>query len=309
MSKTMSHKSIIQGAYCTLDDLMRVQIISKRARRHRSQSSVSLEQGNKKSHIKSRGLEFEEVRMYQAGDDTRNIDWRVTARSGKAHTKIFTEEKERPVFIVIDQRLSHFIGSKTCFKSVFGAHLTALIAWKALAKNDRVGGLIFNDNQHRVIRPQRSKLTVLQLLQEVCNYNQALNKSFAIETPVSVSLNNALQETMSNNPKGTSVYVISDFIGYNNESLKWLTQISKHNRVNCIHIADQIEQRLPSISDATVTNGTQSLKINMMHSDSRDAFEQQFIEHQEMLKNQFLYKKIHYSLYYTHNALDDAMDI
>ena len=97
-------------------------------KRHSIRAQTS---GGYLSHFKSRGMEFQEVRAYQAGDDIRNIDWHVTARTGKVQTKVFREERERPVFISVDNRLTMHFATRGVFKSVLAAKLAGLLAWAA----------------------------------------------------------------------------------------------------------------------------------------------------------------------------------
>lgn len=97
--------------------------------------------GGHRSAFRGRGMEFDEVRAYQPGDDIRTIDWRVTARTGRTHTKLFQEERERPVLLLSDARRAMRFGTRDCFKSVLSARVTALLTWVALAGNDRVGGV------------------------------------------------------------------------------------------------------------------------------------------------------------------------
>jgi len=123
--------------------------------------------GQQRSKIQGRGVDFSEVRLYQPGDDVRSIDWRVTARTDRPHTKLFQEEKERPVMVLIDQGPSLFFGSKVRFKSVAAARLGVMLAWSALGEGDRVGGIIFNDEGHDEIRPRRSRKSVLHLANKV----------------------------------------------------------------------------------------------------------------------------------------------
>ena len=150
------------GAYTALSELValrfnaRLQLTSKR----RSLSTLA---GPYQANFRGRGIDFEEVRAYQAGDDVRSIDWRVTARTTEPHTKLFQEEKERPVLVVVDQRIRNFFGSKQCFKSVLAAYTAALLAWSALRNNDRVGGLVLTDNDLKEIRPRRSKLSLIHI--------------------------------------------------------------------------------------------------------------------------------------------------
>ena len=113
------------------------------------------------SKLRGRGVDFDQVRAYQAGDDVRTIDWRVTARTQEPHTKLFHEERERPVFVVIEQSSRLFFGSALCLKSVLAAQAAALFGWAALNHNDRIGGLVFSDQEHHEIKPRRSKQSLL----------------------------------------------------------------------------------------------------------------------------------------------------
>ena len=137
--------------------------------------------GNYLSRSKGRGMEFDEVRHYQTGDDVRAIDWRVTARTGTTHTKLFREEIERPVLVATDLSQNMHFGSKLLFKSVQGAHLAALIAWHAKIRGDRLGGLVFCDEQHIELKPRSRKAGVLHYLHALTTLNNQKKRS-AIET-------------------------------------------------------------------------------------------------------------------------------
>jgi len=127
------------------------------------------------SRLRGRGVDFDQVRVYQAGDDVRNIDWRVTARTQEPHTKLFHEERERPIFILVEQSQRLFFSSGVSFKSVLAAEAAALFGWAALDHNDRIGGLVFGDNQHYEVKPRRSKQSLLQLLDRLARANQSLH--------------------------------------------------------------------------------------------------------------------------------------
>ena len=129
----------LQGAYISQAELINARFAAKDIKLHQRRKALSLLAGPNKTNFRGRGLDFEEVRAYQAGDDIRTIDWRVTARTGKAYTKLFQEERERPVLIVSDQRQPMFFGSQHCFKSVSACYLSALLAWSGLNNGDRVG--------------------------------------------------------------------------------------------------------------------------------------------------------------------------
>ena len=140
--------------------------------------------GNYLSRSKGRGMEFDEVRHYQIGDDVRAIDWRVTARTGKTHTKLFREEIERPVLVATDLSQNMHFGSKLLFKSVQAAHLAALVAWHAKSRGDRIGGLVFRDEQHIELKPRSRKAGVLHYLHALTTLNNQ-KKATAVETTAS----------------------------------------------------------------------------------------------------------------------------
>ncbi|MGR8999333.1 MAG: DUF58 domain-containing protein, partial [Gammaproteobacteria bacterium] len=124
----------------------------------------SRQSGGYVSRFKGRGMEFDETRLYQPGDDIRSIDWRVTARSGKTHTKMFREERERPVFISVDNRLAMHFATRGVFKSVLAAKLAGLLAWAADYHGDRIGGQLFSEHECREIKPQNGRHAVLRFL-------------------------------------------------------------------------------------------------------------------------------------------------
>jgi uncharacterized protein (DUF58 family) len=129
----------------TLDDLMRYEWLVQTGKLLPSHPVYSILAGRHSSKLRGRGLDFEEVRPYIPGDDIRNIDWRVTARTGKTHSKVFTEEKERPTFILLDQTSWMFFGSTRFAKSVSAAQAAALGAFYTIKRGDRTGGIIFKE--------------------------------------------------------------------------------------------------------------------------------------------------------------------
>ena len=117
--------------------------------------------------LKGRGMEFSEARPYQPGDDVRHIDWRVTARTGRTHTKLYREERERTVMLVLDQCRQMFFGSRKRLKSVQAARMAALMGWRALLRGDRVGGILFSEKLHYEFRPRGDRRHYLRLLSKI----------------------------------------------------------------------------------------------------------------------------------------------
>ncbi|TYK64295.1 DUF58 domain-containing protein [Colwellia echini] len=154
--------------------------------------------GNYLSRSKGRGMEFDEVRHYQTGDDVRAIDWRVTARTGKTHTKLFREEIERPVLIATDLSQNMHFGSKLLFKSVQAAHLAALVAWHAKSRGDRLGGLVFCDEEHIELKPRSRKAGVLHYLHALTTLNNKKMKK-RVEAQSTVVNNKIIDNNDLNN--------------------------------------------------------------------------------------------------------------
>ena len=154
----------VPGVYVSLDELARLEHKAAGFSFLPRQPVHSLLTGRRASRVRGRGLDFKELRRYLPGDDPRTIDWRVTQRTGTAHVRVFTEERDRPVLLLVDQRLSMFFGTRRAMKSVVAAELAALAAWRAFHQGDRVGGFVFNDRAVREFRPHRSRRRVMELL-------------------------------------------------------------------------------------------------------------------------------------------------
>ena len=245
----------------------------------------SLLAGRHRSKLRGRrGLDFDEVRKYVAGDDIRNIDWRVTARVGKTHTKVFTEERERPVLLIIDQSSSMFFGSQVYLKSVIAAHMTALAAWRVLDVSDRVGGIVFNDEGMDFVKPKRDRRSVQRLLSLVVERNQELGPVSKKEEDKK-QLNMALRHAVQVVSHDFLVVVISDFSQADDDVIKLFIQLTRHNDVIAAQIEDPLESELPD-SPITVSDGFYQSLI-----EGRSRFRRQFSikrkERQDWLSNQF----------------------
>jgi uncharacterized protein (DUF58 family) len=135
------------GVYANLDDLIRIRFRAFDFSFRPSQPVTSVLAGRYASRLRGRGLNFEELRRYLPGDDPRTLDWKVTARTRRPHVRVYTEERDRAVLLVVDQRMSMFFGTSDRMKSVTAAELAALGAWRALDVGDRVGLVGFNDDK------------------------------------------------------------------------------------------------------------------------------------------------------------------
>lgn len=219
--------------------------------------------GNWHTRIKGRGLDFSEVRQYQAGDDIRSIDWRVTAKTQKTHTRLFTQEKERPVILAADMRRSMFFGSQNCFKSVTCAGVLSALAWAALGEKDRVGGLIMGENDHLELRPKASRKTVLALINALADYSQKLSSPYS-DLPQQ-NLDQLFMKLQRISRPGSAVYIASDFYDIETIAVGRLLQLARHCDVTLIFISDPLEWTLSSGGGIWVSNGKEK-KVVTQHS-------------------------------------------
>lgn len=244
-----------RGARVDLAPLIGLRFPAAQLSLRRHKRALAALAGGRRSSFRGRGLDFAEVRAYQPGDDVRSIDWRVTARTGQPHTKLFQEERERPVLVVADQRNSMFFGSQHCFKSVLAAHLAALIAWAALAEGDRVGGVVFDDIDHHDMRPRRSRKAVLGLLSRLHASNQALPRPLTGPSGSS-DFAGMLGKLRRVARPGSSLYIISDFAGASGEAAReqWF-RLAEHTELLALQVTDPAEETLPPAGRYAVSDG------------------------------------------------------
>jgi len=270
-----SKESMGPGAYADLDELIRLQFKVHGFSFLPKQPVQSLLAGRRASRLRGRGLDFEEIRRYIPGDDIRTMDWRVTARTQKPHTRVYTEEKDRPVLLVVDQRLSMFFGSQVAMKSVTAAEVAAMGAWRTLSVGDRVGALVFNDSEIREIPPHRSRQRVMQILDTVLEMNHALRVDGDIQ-PNPAMLNRVLGKVLQLAKHDYLIGIISDFSGADEETRRAVTRLAAHNDVIALFIYDPLEAHLPSFGKVIVSQGDLQLEVDTGDGQFRRRFSEQF---------------------------------
>ncbi|MCF5648943.1 DUF58 domain-containing protein [Pseudomonas syringae] len=224
------------------------------------------------SKLRGRGVDFDQVRVYQAGDDVRSIDWRVTARTQEPHTKLFHEERERPIFILVEQSQRLFFGSGLMFKSVLAAQAAALIGWAALEHNDRVGGLVFGDNEHYEIKPRRSKQSLLQLLNRLVRVNQSLHTEIP---PDRDAFGTALRRAREVLRPGSLVIVLCDERALSDAAEQQLSLLSRHNDLLLLPLSDPLDRALPAAGLLRFAERGAQLEIDTLNPELRRAYRQQ----------------------------------
>jgi len=240
--------------------------------------------GDYLSPFKGRGMEFSESRPYQPGDDVRNIDWRVTARTGRAHTKMFREERERPVFVCVDFRPSMFFATRGRYKAVAAAHMASLIGWGAAGQGDRFGGVIFSDTDHHELKPQRGRTSVLRFIRHMVTHPAWTTRGTpAAVADVDAGLRALLRLRNVVRP-GSLVFLLSDFRWFDARARLQLARLARHNEIVLAFIYDPLERDLPPPGRYRVSDGSAELLLDTHDGTLAQEYAQRFAARESALE-------------------------
>ncbi len=241
--------------------------------------------GQHHSHQQGRGMNFSEVRLYQPGDDVRSIDWRVTARTGKTHTKLFTEEREQPVMLLVDLSTSMKFGSELLLKSVQAAHFSTLLSWLAVSQNDRIGAIIFNGIKIIECKPTGRKQGPLRIMHALIEAHIQMLQ--AQEMPISPEhWQEALRHLHHLCPKGSEIVVISDFYSLSQEDKRRLAQLRQHNRIQFVHIVDPLEQGQTAFRGQELVSDNRSTAwLDFSSKRTREALKTHYLTHLDFVSD------------------------
>jgi uncharacterized protein (DUF58 family) len=263
------------GVYVDRDALIRLQFRSQGFSLLPRQPIHSLLAGRHASRLRGRGLNFEEMRRYLPGDDVRNIDWRVTARTRKPFVRVYTEERDRPTLLLVDQRMSMFFGSVRAMKSVVAAEAAALAAWRVLQAGDRVGALVFDDRDIAEIPPARSRERVMQIIEAIVTKNRGLRVATAPPSNPG-QLNAVLERAVRVARHDFLICLISDAAGADADSVRHVTRLSEHNDMLSIFIYDPLESDLPGAGRLIAAQGDLQLEVNSSDAKLQSGFRADF---------------------------------
>jgi uncharacterized protein (DUF58 family) len=244
-----------------------------------------LASGGHLSTLKGRGVEYDESRPYQPGDDLRTFDWRVTARTGKPHTKIFREERNRPVLVWLDLRRSMNFATRGVYKSVLAAETAALIAWTSVAGGDRLGGLIFSDSTHQELRPALGRRATLALLSAIAAAPLWQDTRAGGDTEEPEPAAHALERLVRVVRPGSLVFMLSDFRGLGADARKHLWQLRAHSDLVLMHYFDPLESELPPPGRYRIQAGRMSVAIHTGGRDARERYRRRFEARRELLNS------------------------
>ncbi|MEM7194829.1 MAG: DUF58 domain-containing protein [Pseudomonadota bacterium] len=232
--------------------------------------SRSVLAGSHASRFRGRGMDFAESRVYQPGDDVNRIDWRVTARTGETHSKIFIEERERPVIVACEFSDSMYFGSRRCFKSVFASHIAAVLTWIAVHQGDRVGGLVTRSDHTIGIKPGSGKRSALKLIGQIVRFANAIPESYSSEQN---QLSETLERIAATTHPGSMIVLIGDFYSVDDQSEMLMHKLQQHNDLVLIEVSDALELEPPDPGRYAITDGQDSIAIDTRSQQQRTQYQ------------------------------------
>jgi uncharacterized protein (DUF58 family) len=230
------------------------------------------------------------------------MDWRVMARTNEPYLKVFREERERPVFMVVDDRQAMRFGTKVAFKSVIAAHAAALLGWASHERGDRVGAVVFSDADHVELRPRGGRAGVLQLLNILA---QASARPTQVEhhSPSTSPLQLALNRVITTAKPGSLIFLLSDFREWDQQAKQTLIRLGGHQEVVAILIYDQLEREPPPAGQYPVTDGIRMGILNTGSAKTVQSYSEQFTQRYEDVRTLCLTRGIGFIPLGTHDDI------
>ena len=272
-----------------MDALIRLRGAARGLELGARRKALSAQAGGYVSAYRGRGMEFDEVRVYQAGDDARTIDWRVTARRGQPHTKLFREERERPVMFLVDMHPGMYFGSRVQFKSVLAGQLSALMGWAAVRAGDRVGGVVNAATAHQEIFPAAREQGLLPLLKAMVRLQP--------DTPGVLEpgrMDNALARMARLVHPGSLVMIFSDFRELGDQAAKYLAAMARHNDVIVVFLYDPLEAEAPPAGYYQLGVDAQRLTLDTRQLSVVEHWQAAFHAHRTLVRSLCMRHAIHF---------------
>lgn len=244
------------GLFATMEELVEQRQYVAYLKQYNTKAASNCA-GDVKSAFKGRGMELEEIRGYAFGDDVRDIDWRVTARKLTPYTKLYSEEKDREIYILLDLSSHMIFGTRNELKSVAAAKVASLLGWLSLENKDRFGCIIFDGHNSFVFKPQNNRINMMAILKKISQISEKMLNIYKYpQTDTLVKPLQMLQKTIRSN---STVFVISDFNEFDDNLKKSLAIMGKKSKVYCVNIFDVLEELSPKAGEYMVENGTERL--------------------------------------------------
>ena len=272
------------GLFVTVEELVQQRRYAYHWQNSNLNKFTSHNVGDVKSIFKGRGIEFEEIRAYEFGDDVRDIDWRVTARKQKPYTKIYAEEKDREIYVILDISPQMLFGTKKELKSVTAAKTAARIAWWCVKNKDRFGCVVNDGNEAILLKAQNSQANLSMIFKKISDVSKnILNAPDNSKKTATLKQSIGLLEHVIRHK--AIVFIISDFADFSDETKKLLVMLGKKARVTCVNVFDVIEKCPPVASEYMVQQGNQKLVFSSREGIFRKEYVKYFEEKHKKIKD------------------------
>lgn len=275
---TAAADSKLQGLAVSIDELIEQQKYLPYLLR-RKNKFTSNRAGDVKSAFKGRGMELEEVRSYNFGDDVRDIDWRVTARKDEPYTKIFSEEKDREILVFLDMSASMVFGSRHELKTVTAAKIAALIGWLTIKNKDRFGLLLYDGAKTAYFKPQNDTVNLINILNRI-----SLKTKEILEEGVYGDIGQALDVLQYHRKNCGSIFILSDFHDFDLEKFGKIAVLAGRQQVYCINIFDVLEEVAPVSGTYAAQYGNEKVVFDTYGERFKRLYRRHFEENRLKLK-------------------------
>ncbi len=279
--KRITEEKTSNGLYVDLEDLIEQRKYLPYIKQ-RHNNITSDQAGDIRSAFKGRGMEFDEVRTYGYGDDVRDIDWRVTARKNETYTKVFSEEKDREVYVILDLSPYMIFGTKKELKSVAASKLAALLGWQSVVNKDRFGLVIYDGQQTKVFKPQSNHKNLMAILKTISETSKEILEK---NTPTNGNIEEPLKFLQYGIKSRAMVFILSDFKNMSNEALKSLVALTKRCRVYCINIYDILEEIPPMSGEYMAEYNGEKLIFDSTPDVFKKTYYEYFAEKRQTMSN------------------------
>ncbi len=280
----MSKNNFSESIYASKEQLLELRKKAQLFSLNKTKLLVDVGFGEHVSPFKTKGLDFQEVRIYQPGDDIRLIDWKITAKHNKPYTKLYTDEKEQQVFILVDMRSHMKFATKGVFKSVIAAKSAAFLSFLSENKKDKLGFCVLSDQKMECAFPQMGKETLSVLLDSLSLVGRVEDGLFE-----EISLFQGIEKSEKFIRKGANVFVISDFLDFDEKTATQIRRISKRATCSLIHVYDLLEKKFPK-GIFPVTDGSEIVSLNTKTKSFQDKYTSEFeslvLSLQELAQNE-----------------------
>ena len=270
------------GVYPTVEELLALKSQTKYIKSFNWKKFTTQNAGEIKSAFKGRGMELEEIRQYSNGDDVRDIDWRVSARKNLPYTKLYAEEKDREIYVLLDLSKTMFFGTKGEFKSVSAAKVASLIGWITIENKDKFGCVIFDGHKNHFFKPQSS---IAQMMVVINKISQIAEDVFKGSKESVLSFDKSLQMMQQNIKNKASIFIISDFYSFDDDLSKKIAILAKKNRVFIVNVFDILEEIPPVSNEYMMQYEHKQLIFNSSGKDFQLEYEKYFLSKKDRIKS------------------------